>query len=64
VVVNMTSTEDYCKMHNSLIALYHNVLTGEFEREDVAAELKRIIEESSGITFEEASSLLHKTKED
>ena len=54
----MSDTEDYCKLHNGVGVLYWKILNCEItDTVKIRQELKRLIEVSSDITFEEAKHL-------
>ncbi len=55
----MSDAEDYCILHNQVNALLHDIACGKVsELSLIYKKLKLMVEDSTGITFEEAYSLL------
>lgn len=54
----MTDQENYVRLHNGVVGIYWDAVTFDVSKESIIARLKEAIEESGGITFEQASFLL------
>ena len=54
----MSEHEYYLKLHNTVLGIYYDAVKAGVTREEIVSRLKRAVEESAGITFEEREELL------